>query len=257
MNNEQYLKALAKALSTLDRKSREDILKEIQSHANELGDDNNSLLQRFGSPESLASEYLDGNNPPPGIGKKIYGIGAKVVSIIGVSLVALIALIALILWIISGDKFDYANESAEEITEISDWKTTEWDEALSVEVQQAHTVFYWNNNNTLRWHCRGREFPDLDNNGSLKIRHGFCIVYLPMVTTDLRVEQGNVVLVQPKANLNIEAEQSNVRIAENNATLEYQIDALHSDIGNFVSQDNALIRIEISTKESSIEHYKY
>ena len=257
MNNEQYIKALGKALSGLDKQSRDDILLEIQSHADELGEDNNSLLQHFGPPESLANEYLDGNKPSPGIGKKALGIGYKIVSIAGATLVALIALIALVLWLISGDKYNYANENAEQLAEYNDWREMVWREPLKIDVQQAHTVVYWHEENTLRWRCKGREIPEPTDEGHLSIRHGFCIVFLPRIPTSIRVEQGNIVLVRPQANLELNAEQSNIRFAENNAILKYEINTQHSDVEGFSSQDKADINIIISALESTIGHYTH
>ena len=55
MNNNEYVAALNKALIGMDESSRADIIRELESHANE----SDTLLSgRFGPPDELAKQYL-------------------------------------------------------------------------------------------------------------------------------------------------------------------------------------------------------
>jgi hypothetical protein len=53
MTKTQFIAILVKALAGMDKQSRDDILLEIKSHADESGNNDNALSEQFGAPEEL------------------------------------------------------------------------------------------------------------------------------------------------------------------------------------------------------------
>ena len=82
MTNNQYITALKKALSGLDRASRNDIIQEIQGSAAES---TAPLIERFGAADELAKQYLDGVIVAKPIAEKIWGLSKKLFIAIGIA----------------------------------------------------------------------------------------------------------------------------------------------------------------------------
>lgn len=253
MTNNQYISALKKALSGLDKQSRNDIIQEIQSHAAESG---TPLSERFGSPEELANQYLEGEIIAKPVAKKILGIGKKVIAWIGISVVALIAAIALLVWLMSGDDFNYADENAAELTSTDVmWISKDWDAPLTVNMDQASAVFYWHDAKTVRWNCDADEQPTLDD-GVMKLRHSKCLVYLPKAALTLNADQSQMVIVRPQAELNISMEQASLKVAENGEKYRYEIESSRTRFDGLQSQDDAQYTLTIKAHESMIVEYE-
>ena len=253
MTNNQYISALKKALSGLDKQSRNDIIQEIQSHAAESG---TPLSERFGSPEELANQYLEGEIIAKPVAKKILGIGKKVIAWIGISVVALIAAIALLVWFLSGDDFNYADENAAELTSTDVmWISKDWDAPLTVNMDQASAVFYWHDAKTVRWNCDADEQPTLDD-GVMKLRHSKCLVYLPKAALTLNADQSQMVIVRPQAELNISMEQASLKVAENGEKYRYEIESSRTRFDGLQSQDDAQYTLTIKAHESMIVEYE-
>ena len=254
MTNNQYITALKKALSGLDSDSRNDIIQEIQSHAAESG---TPLIERFGSPEDLANQYLDGEIIAKPVGKKILGIGKKLFAWIGIVVVGLIAAIALFLWVMSGDDFNYADENAAELkSNDAAWVTKEWDAPLTIKLNQGSAVFYWHDAKTVRWNCQADEQPTLGDDAVMSIRHSKCLVYLPKTAITLNADQSQMVLVRPQVSVNITMEQASLKVAENGEKYRYVTDTSRSRFDDLQSYDDAEHTITIKAHESMIVKYE-
>lgn len=255
MTNNQYITALKKALSGLDKQSRSDIVQEIQSHAAESG---TPLLERFGSPEELAKQYLDGEIIAKPVSKKILGIGKKFFAWLGLIILGVIAAVALLIWFMSGDDFNYADESAAELnSKNADWVTKAWEAPLNVKLDQASAVFYWHDAKTVRWSCLGSSQPALREEGSvLDISRSKCKLYLPKTATSITTDQSQVVLVRPQVSLDLTIEQTSLRIAENDVKYRYVMDANRSKTVDLLSHDDAEFTISIKSNEATISKYE-
>jgi len=255
MTNNQYISALKKALSGMDRSSRNDIVQEIESHAAESG---TSLLERFGSPETLAKQYLEGEIVAKPVGKKLLGVGKHLLTWIGLAVVALIVIAAVFFWSMSGDDFNYADENASELkSQDTHWVTKPWgDESLTIKLDQASSVFYWHSDKTVRWSCLGESQPAINAEGVMNMRHVKCLVYLPKSALKVEADQSQVVLVRPQASMDIQLEQASLRIAENGHQYRYEIDAKRSKVGALQSHVDAALSLNIQSHESMIEQYK-
>ena len=118
MNNTQYIKKLRAKLSVLDKKSRNDIIREIES---QMTDSDEPLLERFGPPESLAASYLEGIDIRTSIHKKVFGLGKIFITIIGLTVFLLVVIGLFLYWHFKGDQFDYSDTEAAELTTTEDW----------------------------------------------------------------------------------------------------------------------------------------
>lgn len=253
MTNNQYITALKKALSGLDSDSRNDIIQEIQSHAAESG---TPLIERFGSPEELAGQYLDGEIIAKPVSKKILGIGKRLFTWIGIAVVGLIVAITLFVWLISGDDFNYADEKAEELTgSDTTWISKDWDAPLTVKMDQASTVLYWHDAASVRWSCKAKDQPTIGD-GVLSLRHSKCLVYLPKTAVTLNSDQSQIVMVRPQVSVDINMEQSSLKIAENGEKYRYEFEGGRSKFDGLQSDSEAKYTITIKSQESMIAPYK-
>jgi len=254
MNNNQYIAALKKALSGLDKSSQNDILQEIRSHAEESGD---SLIERFGPPEELAKQYLEGEIVATPLGQKIWGVSKKVFVTIGITVVALIALASLLAWWWTGDGFDYADETAAELnSNTASWQSIDWTDDLTLSLNQTSTVFYWHDEMSVRSNCKGKEPLQIEGN-TLRIHRAKCLVYLPKVATTIQSYQSELVLVRPQVSLDMDIKQSQLRVAENGEKYQLLIEATRTKIDDLASHADATIKLNIKSEESMISEYSY
>ena len=258
MNNDQYMDQLKKALAGMNRQAREDILQEIQSHIEESGGDSQSLLDMFGPPEQLASQYLEDEPLSTPLTKKIAGISGKVFMVIGIVVIGLITAVAIWAKFIISDDFNYADESAKELRSAKQqWSQIEPVQPIRFDLSQSRLVLYWHEDSRILWNCEGENDPQQFDDGLIKLRHTSCLMYLPGVDTAVKALQSNIVIVRPRSGINLEIEQSKLRIAENNTRYRYRIDKRRSEVTDLASHDEAEIEIGINALESSVSAYEY
>ncbi|MGH1541771.1 MAG: HAAS signaling domain-containing protein [Arenicella sp.] len=254
MNNHQYIKALKKALVNMDKQSRDDIVMEIQSHIEELGDQQ-SLQDRFGPAVQLAQQYLDGEQVVEPLQTKVVSVGRKVFLGIGIAVPLVIVLAVALIWWMSGDEFNYADETATELdSNDANWRSVSWDGDVDISIEQAKVVLYWHKAESVRWNCK--QSPNVMQ-GQLKIRHDSCLIFLPERLTKIDANQGSIVLVRPEKTVQMTVKQSDLRIAENGTQYRYDLTKNRSKVSGLVSHEGAGVDIAINAYESSIERYEY
>ncbi|MGB1011119.1 MAG: DUF1700 domain-containing protein [Thiolinea sp.] len=257
MNNQDYLKALKKALSGMERSSRDEVLQEIQSHITESGADGATLLERFGTPETLAQQYLEGEKLPTPIAKKAGGIGKNILMLIGGAVVLLIALISFMVYWFSPDDFNYADENAAELTaEDRRWVDVPLDANPVFTIDQSRAVFYWHDAEQMRWSCKGEDSPAKDEQGRYEIRHKSCLIYLPKQAVTLSGHQADIILVKPQAGVEVKLHQAQLRMAENGEKYRYTINAERSKVADLQTDTSAAVAITVEAKESEVALYE-
>lgn len=259
MTNQDYLKALKKALAAMNSASRDDIIREIQSYIDESGSDSQSLTERFGAPETLAQQYLEGepvlSTPLPA---KAGGVMKRVIMWVGGSVIVLALLIAGMLYWLTQDAFDYADETAAELTDESrNWREMSLSGAADFELDQSKAVFYWYDQAQVRLSCKGEDNITPDEQGSIKLRHKDCLVYVPQQTLMLKATQADIILVRPRADVNATTLQTRVRIAEGDNGYRYVIDAQRSNAEELKSDAEAAVQISIQGSESNLGLYEH
>lgn len=252
MTNDQYIAALKKALSGLDETSRSDIIQEIQSHGAES---DASLMERFGSPPDLAKQYLEGEVVRTPVSTKVVGASKKIFLWVGILASTMVAALVFFMWYASSDDFNYADETSSELDSTSaDWTTKDWSSGVSIDIDQAHAVFYWHDNPTVRWQCNGTEAPVLDAK-KLTIRQSKCLVMLPKLALKIIATQAKIVLIRPQASLAVNVKQTSLRIAENGNQYRYEVSENRTQFDGFTSKDDAEHTIKIEGLEATIEPY--
>ena len=258
MNNDQYMDQLKKALAGMNRQAREDILQEIQSHIEESGGDLQSLLDMFGPPEQLASQYLEDEPLSTPLTKRIASISGKVFMVIGIVVIALITAVAIWVKFIISDDFNYADENAKELRSAKQqWSQIEPIQPIRFDLSQSQLVLYWHEDSRILWNCEGENVPQQFDDGLIKLRHTSCLMYLPREDSALKALQSDIVIVRPRSGISLEIEQSKLRIAENNTRYRYRIDKRRSEVTDLASHDEAEIEIGINALESSVSAYEY
>lgn len=255
MNQKHYIAALKKALRGIDRRKRDDIILEIKGHFGEIGE-HESLEQKFGSPAELASRYLEDEPLHTPVSKKIVGISKKLLLIIGSVLVALVLIFAILAWYWNSDKFDYANENAKELAaDSTGWVSVPWESTTTIDINQSKIVLYWHDQNTLRSNCSNSK--DFKAGEPLKIRHNYCLIYVPRNAVEINAEQAHLVLVRPQSSTRLNIMQTTLKIAENGAEYRFELEAKRSRMAQFRSKDTAAISLSIHANESQVEAYEY
>jgi hypothetical protein len=253
MTNEQYIAALTKALGGLGKESRSDIIQEIQSHEAESG---SSLLERFGRPETLAEQYLEGEVIKTPVTKKVLGAGKKMFLWLGILASTMVAALVFFIWTASSDDFNYADESSSELDKASaSWVTKPWAEGMSIEVEQSSAVFYWHDEPTVRWQCNGSE-PPVIKDSKLTFRQSKCLIMVPKMELKLITDQAQIVLVRPQASLELNIRQTGLRIAENETQYRYEVNANRSNFTDLSSYEEAEHIIKIESLEATISPYE-
>ena len=160
-------------------------------------------------------------------------------------------------WWLQRDAFNYADETASELTDNNlSWMVVDSSDDLDIKMDQASVVFYWHDNMKIRYSCEG-SLPSQPDNSSLLFKRGKCLVYLPGVPTNIVVYQSQLVLVRPQQSLDIELNQAEFRIAENDTAYRYTIDASRTDVDDLSSETGAEFEIRIKSNEASISKYNF
>lgn len=255
MNNEKYIAALKQALADMDRASREEILREIRSHLEDASD-TESLEARFGPVEELAKQYLDGEPLSQGFSARLLNLGKTALLGIGGVALALALLVTGLIWFFSGDRFDYADETAlaAEIDAV-EWMSREWQGSIALEIEQAHTVLYWHDVPELHWRYKGRDMLDPIPGSLLKIRHGYCLLLLPRNNASMKISQSDVVLIRPRASVEASLDQASLRIAPAGDRNRYDFKLLNSEADHFPSNPDAITVVTVEARESTIQVY--
>ncbi len=258
MNNQDYLNALKKALAGMDRTARAEVLREIDSHISESGADSATLLARFGTPETLAQQYLEGETLRTPITKTVGGIGKKILMLVGGAVLLLVLLIVLLVYWFSPDDFNYADERASElISPQRSWLEVPVTGPLALSIDQARAVFYWHDAPTMRWSCKATVSPTTDEEGRYALRHNSCLVYLPPQPVTLLGQQADIVMVKPETEVALKLHQGQLRLAENGMSYRYNINAPRSKVADFKTDTAAALTISIEATESDLGFYAH
>lgn len=253
MNNAQYIAALKKALSGMDKTSRADIIRELDRHANES---QTLLSDRFDAPELLAKQYLDEEIAAKPIGNKIWGISRKLVIAIALITLALLLIAALTYWWLSRDQFNYADENAAELSDKNpNWSSMDVPDNLKLKTNQSTVTIYWHDSDSIRWSCDGNSPRKEDEGSTVLINQSQCLIYLPASVTRIDANQTQLVLVRPQSSINIAIKQSSLRIAENGVRYRYETDIEKGTFKDLSSRDNADHTIRINAIETTISAY--
>ena len=253
MNNDQYIAALKKALAGLDSASRNDIIKEIQSHEAETG---SSLLEHFGSPEALLEQYLEGEVLQTPVIEKVGDFGKEMFLWVGILASTMVLAMVFFIWNVSSDDFNYADESAVELDSTSaEWVTKDWVAGMSLDIEQSSAVLYWHDDPTVRWQCNSNALPVIDAE-KLMIRQSRCLIMMPKIDTKIVADQAHIVLVRPQVSLDLNIKQTSLRIAENDTLYRYVVNTNRSKFDGLKSSDEAQYTIKIEALGANISLYE-
>ncbi len=255
MNNKTYLTKLEKCLSGLDKPSKQDILQEIKSYTN---DSDSPLIDRFGSPEELAKQYLDGVITAPKISKKIFNITKKLIIVMSLAFTALLLTVGIAAWYIAKDKFNYADINAKQLdTSSVVWKSIAAPSELNIHINHAKAVLYWHDKDTVTYQCSREKNQRIDSN-VLKIHSDNCFLFVPKQTKSININAAKVVLVEPESSLDIKIDKTNLKIAENEKFYNYDITGERYKVSkNLRQSETAEITLSIEAFKATVEEYEY
>ncbi|MCO4838411.1 MAG: hypothetical protein KC426_10020 [Oceanospirillaceae bacterium] len=249
MDNTTYLKKLSKLLNSLDRNSKNEILREIKLSLNDMP--NATLESRFGPVEKLAKEYLEDANIPPSKLKWFY-VGAKYFLIAFAVLV--IAVVGLIYWLSQQtDQFDYADLQAPELMQ-KKWQSLSGVRELNI--KQASIVIYGSSDNAMSFSCaRDKHKPlKVDAAGVVDVFQNECLLRIPTDIVNINAEQSMVVLNNLASGKDITIFQTNFRIVDPS---NYTISGKVSQCDNQVASQtlSGQTQLKLTASQCLIESY--
>ncbi|MDP6968617.1 MAG: hypothetical protein QGG88_05825 [Gammaproteobacteria bacterium] len=260
MNNQQYLARLKKLLSSMPHQVRDEVLREIQSYLNDCGDQDMALLEKFGPPEKLAQQYLDGEVVHLTLLQKLSSKGRLGLSVFGAIVLVLVLIVTGLAYYYQRDAFNYADPQAlAGATRDTKWLSAPWDGVSLIKVSQAEVVFYWHQQQQVRWTCDGNWLAQdqLIRNGTMVFQQAECLVYLPTRPARINVNQSKVTLIRPADHVDVKVSQSNIRIAQRSEGYQYNIQGIDNVDEVPLSTQGAAINIDINAFQSSLVPYVY
>ena len=249
MKNENYLKSLKNLLKDLDSNKRNEIIKEIESYINESNVNGETLVEKFGTPEKLASSYLE---EIPSKEKKLKTV--KILFSIVVIFMMFIFGSIFLFNSLTSDDFDYSIYASDTIKSKTKESWIEVSNVKELSLEQSKVVFYASINEKLMYSCKGTNI--INDKSILNIKQSQCFIKLPLNALKINSFQSNIVLIKPEKSLDIDLEQSTLRIAEKENSYKYIFEREQSDIKGLESKESN-INIKFKIYQSNISKYEY
>ncbi len=254
MKTSQYIKELRKNLADLSSNKRDEILQEIESFIDESGANYDQIISKFGTPDELASSYLEGVEKKISIFEKVSSFGGKIFAVISIVFILIVIGIVYLINSYDNDPFDYSKYTAKTIQMQIDDKWSEISNIKTIDMWQSKVTFYWSDNDKLKYSCKGVKPTMTDD--TLVIKKSLCFILMPKQQINFKANQSIITLVEPKYRVNFDIFQSILRIAQKSSYYRYNIFDTQSDIDNIKSNENGIL-IEGKALQSTIQQYKF
>lgn len=211
MDNKKYIRSLNRKLVDLDRKSRKNIIAEIQAAADDNIDQ--SLETRFGDVDILASNYLEGIMPKTNV-MRFFNLFFKWIFIgLGILFVLIVAIV--IYFSSDRDEFDYGNINAPELSEMV-WRPINVNPDR-LNFFQAEVILYASEDDQLSYACErpeNKQTSGIEGERELEIMHDRCFIKLPKTVKRVSSRQSSVVLTGLNSDKTINIFQTKLRLAQ-------------------------------------------
>lgn len=256
MKTNDYIKKLNANLSSLDKKRRSEIIKEIESYIDEQKPSYETLVENFGSEDDLASSYLDAP-----LDKKSFSMLAwikirKVLVIIAIVFIVIIVSIVLFFINNSSDSFDYSMYNANNIKEEVSGSWKELSDIKLINIEQAKVVFYSSNEKNIQYNCSELGFSNTSKvESTFHIKQASCYVLIPKDLIKIKAFQSELVLISPKSELDINLTQGKIRMFENNQAYKYIFDDQQSRIDLKSKKNGILIKAKLFQAKAIVFAY--
>ncbi len=269
MNTNDYIKELQSHLSVLDKGKKNEIIEEIKSYIEESNATYDLLVERFGTPKELATNYLEDMPINEASGNKMWSRTKKYIITMLVSLVVIVLLVALVIYFITKDPYDYSSYNAKTIEQKIEAPWVSFKDITKLDFAQSKVIVYGTSEDKVSLSCKTKECVDEDGNSidcfgskntsqnnTLFIKQSSCFLKLPKEKMDIKIYQSKVIIVEPKDRLNLDVEQSRISLASKNTRYQYNFMGKQSDIENFTSQRGGIM-IKGKFYQSKITPYEY
>ncbi|NQY20987.1 MAG: hypothetical protein HRT40_06725 [Campylobacteraceae bacterium] len=144
MTTNDYLNELKKKLQSLDSKTKENILKEIKSYIEEQELSYESLVEKFGTVDDLASSYLEDN---PIIELKWYQKKRFYI------IFSILSLIIISIYFTQKDPYDYSLYNENNINTKVKMKWIKVDNVKTLDLVQSKVIIYSSSKTYLEYSC--------------------------------------------------------------------------------------------------------
>lgn len=254
METNKYINELKKLLSRIDSLRRDEILKELKSHIDEENETYETLVNKFGSPEELAKKYLEDLPQKDTFSQKAVNKSKKGLMILGLLVVLFFVALIIFFNYYSKDDFDYSKYNAKTIDEKTNGLWTTQTEVRDIEIEQAKVVFYWWEQDEVKYNCEG-DNPTISE-VKISFRHTICYVKVPKKHINFNILQSSTTFIKPDFIFNINAKQSEIKIDFQQEKYNFEAKLDDSIIKNIKSYDDG-IKVNINMRESVLKKYEY
>ena len=254
MTTNDYIKELKSHLSVLDNKKKNEIVQEIESYIEESNVDYSLLVDRFGTPEELASSYLEDMPIKEQPVKKIWSKTKKAIVTIAIFLIVVFIIVGIIIYNMTKDPFDYSKYTAKTIDEKVETPWVAVENIDSIEIEQARVVIYWSDQDKIQASCQGNRSEKIDS--TFEIKQSECFLKVPKQKMNIKSYQAKVVVVEPKSDLVFDSKQSRIKIALKGNNYKFDLKGTQTKFKNLNSKENGIL-IKGDFYQSKVSPYEY
>lgn len=250
MDKTTYRKKFIKAIRFAPKKVRQEILADLDA----ILADPNTKMQRLGTPEYLAGQYLQDAEISSSRLRRILFFSRNLLAILGTLALALMAL-GYALYAYYGDyrPFDYADvQLAYSHEDFNNEYRIDFTEKTHFSVYQAQAALYSHDEDDILMRCAG----SLDNPKQMNIKQNSCLIFVPKHTFSLEAEQSQVTLIEPKNNWDIQVKQTGLFLHQGASSYRIIQEAEKSGGVTYKSDEDAEITLKFNIIQSSAKVYQ-
>lgn len=250
MDKTTYRKKFIKAIRFAPKKLRQEIIADLDA----ILADPDTKLQRLGTPEYLAGQYLQGAEVSTSKLRRILFFSRNLLAILGTLALALMAL-GYALYAYYGDyrPFDYADvELAYSHADFNHEHRVDLAEKRHFEVRQAQVALYSHDEDDILMRCTG----SVENPNALKIKQNACLIFTPKQAFSLEAEQSSLTLIEPANNWDIDAHQASLSLHQGTSSYRIIQQAEQSNSVSYPSDENAEVTLKFNILRSEAKVYQ-
>ncbi len=275
MSKLQYVDSFKKYLHDIRKSQRDEIIKDVEANLRDFDGKDDTIAERFGTPEELAIKYKSGLEIVPTFTQRLYNISKISMLCIGVVCVSLITGLGSLAYYFNTEKrfdFNYQDIMAAKTHFEDGWQSIDWEDqnSIQLDISQSYLLIYWHEEKQLIYRCNGQElaqeqfaqeqFAQKSSDPNMRVAIIFaqsrCVVYLPYGTSHIKSHQSEIFLMSPQHDITLTSMQSKAHIDGALQVHKFEIKTKQSNVDAFVDGKNASNHFKIIAEQSRVMAYE-
>ena len=265
MNTQQYLRQFKRHLRVVPKNIREEIVQDFEAILAEGEEQQQDLLERFGTPQELAAKYVEESDVELPWYSPVLKYGRNFLLLMGLGAILLAAVFyGFFAYFIDKRYFEYTDlKLAKTYNEFSNEVHLATVPA-SLAIEQAHVVLYSHSSPELLLRCRGKIEDkakiqlqmELEQKNLVSIFRNACLVFVPEQSAlSLSVLQSEINIIQPQLSLEIKGNQSSIALFSQDIEYSIELQARQSSVQVLPQETASPWRLSFDLYQSELEEY--